>query len=566
MKIEWTDAGSFVNTAKEKIYDADVVLDIGCGIRPQNYNNPRVHICCDPHKEYLNYLQKHYASFSDLSVLKSFEVNEFCTMRKESNASYVFINADWEKAIEIFPEKSVDTVFLMDVIEHLDKDKGKKLLEKTEKIARNQFVVFTPLGFISQEHDDEDAWGMHGGELQKHRSGWMPEEFGDKYEFIACKDFHTYDAMGEKLSEPHGAFYAILNISPIKGSHKDLKHNTDEYAEAFSKLGEFILENENDPDKALKYLNYSLEFEPDFPDAVNNLGAVAWLKGEYDKALEHFKKAHKLDSGNKVYAANLADVLVSKNLISEAESIIDKYLDYFSHDVEMLSRYKAITGKEWKAKNSSITSNLEFWQKMQEDDYFENHMFYGDGNTELPLFGDDLELIPRFIELSSDMNVAVIGCGYGRETVLIGPSVKHIYGIDVNKKILDKAIKYVNKHGIYNFTPVLANAWKEEIIEPLDFVFELTVFQHLTKDLTRDYISGMADKLKPDGRMLFQFMDSEYGTEDAEMKKYEPCVNWSMEQIENAARDFNLQILKVEHRHWPQDKAYWHWVLFGKTN
>jgi cyclopropane fatty-acyl-phospholipid synthase-like methyltransferase len=565
MNITWTEPEQFIASAKEKIYDTEIVLDIGCGIRPQNYIKPRVHICCDPHKEYLDYLQKHCASFADPSIFQDFKINPFCTVEKESSSSFVFINADWESVIEMFPEKSVDTVFLMDVIEHLNKEKGKKLLEKTERIARNQFIVFTPLGFISQEHDDEDAWGMHGGELQKHRSGWLPEEFGDGYEFIVCRNFHSYDAKGNKFDEPRGAFYAILNIAPFMDKQKDINHNSDEFAEAFSKLGEYILANENDADKALKYLNYSLEYKPDYPDAINNLGAVAWLKGDKVKALEYFRKAYQLETGNRVYVANLADVLVANNLNNEAESIVDKYLDYFSHDEEMLERYKIISGKNWKKREASKTSNLEYWQKMQEENYFENHMYYGDGTSNLPLFGDDLEVIKSFIELRTDMNVAVIGCGYGRESVLLGPLVKQIYGIDVNKKILDKAVKYVNNHGVYNFIPILANTWREDIKDSLDFVFELTVFQHLTKDLTKDYISGLAEKLKPEGKMLLQFMDCEYGSDDAEMKKYEPCVNWSMEQIEDTARDFNLQILKVEHRHWPADKAYWHWVLLGKS-
>ena len=164
------------------------------------------------------------------------------------------------------------------------------------------------------------------------------------------------------------------------------------------------------------------------------------------------------------------------------------------------------------------------------------------------------------------MNVAIIGCGYGRESVLIGPHVKQIYGIDVNQKILDKAVKYVNKHGVFNFTPILADSWRRDIKEKIDLVFEVTVFQHLTRDLTKDYISGLAEKLSDNGKMLLQFLDCDYGTRDAELTAYEPTVVWEMKDIEEVANEFNLSILKFENIRWPEQNAGWHWVLFGKKH
>lgn len=77
----------------------------------------------------------------------------------------------WKDVVKIFPCTSVDTVLLVDVIEHLEKEEALDLLSKTFSIASQQVVVFTPLGFFEQDNTDGiDAWGLHGGEWQTHRS------------------------------------------------------------------------------------------------------------------------------------------------------------------------------------------------------------------------------------------------------------------------------------------------------------------------------------------------------------------------------------------------------------
>ena len=65
--------------------------------------------------------------------------------------------------------KSFDCVVALDLIEHLEKEDGFKLLEMMETIARERVVVFTPNGFVPQGEYDGNAW-------QIHLSGWSPEE------------------------------------------------------------------------------------------------------------------------------------------------------------------------------------------------------------------------------------------------------------------------------------------------------------------------------------------------------------------------------------------------------
>ncbi len=162
------------------------VLDIGPGIRPQSLVDSDTHVCFEPYAEYA-------------SILSS------------EHPQLVVVQGTWQDAVQMMPSSSVDTVVLLDVIEHLPKEDGRRLLDATVAIARSQVVVFTPLGFMAQgDLEDKDAWGLDGTDWQVHRSGWSPEDF-DGWNVWICNDFHRTDAYGRDLEVPHGAFIAILN-------------------------------------------------------------------------------------------------------------------------------------------------------------------------------------------------------------------------------------------------------------------------------------------------------------------------------------------------------------------
>ncbi len=191
--ITWLAAENLFPTVIAKLEKVDTVLDIGCGIRPQELIVPKVHICCEPFTQYIEVLQE--------------------KIKNASDRLYIIMKATCAQATMLFPKKSVDSIFLVDVIEHLPKRKALKLLKKTEEIARRQMAIFSPIGFMPQSHPDgKDAWGLNGGSWQEHKSGWLPEDFDDSWEIYASKDFHKTDNMGKILEKPYGAFWAIKNL------------------------------------------------------------------------------------------------------------------------------------------------------------------------------------------------------------------------------------------------------------------------------------------------------------------------------------------------------------------
>lgn len=80
---------------------------------------------------------------------------------------------------DAFQEKSFDCVLASDVMEHLTKEDGLKLVDAMERIARKKVVIFTPKGFLPQ-----DAYS--GNPMQRHLSGWTVFRLGgDMHEIEA---------------------------------------------------------------------------------------------------------------------------------------------------------------------------------------------------------------------------------------------------------------------------------------------------------------------------------------------------------------------------------------------
>jgi hypothetical protein len=186
-----------LEVVERNVKDAEVVLDLGAGIVPQPFvSKPLVHICVDAHRPYLDRVKREVAD----------------------DPRYVFLNARWDEVIGMLPDKSVDSVYALDFIEHLEKEDGLRMLREAERVARVQIVVYTPNGFFPQSHHPHgrDRWGMDGGLWQTHRSGWGTEDFGEGWNFVISPDFILLDEHNRPLEEPMGALWAFRDLRPVK--------------------------------------------------------------------------------------------------------------------------------------------------------------------------------------------------------------------------------------------------------------------------------------------------------------------------------------------------------------
>ena len=79
------------------------------------------------------------------------------------------VHGDVRELTRHFRPGQFDACIALDVIEHLTKPDGMKLMQAMEVIAAKKVVLFTPSGFLLQRHATND-------DLQEHLSGWEAAE------------------------------------------------------------------------------------------------------------------------------------------------------------------------------------------------------------------------------------------------------------------------------------------------------------------------------------------------------------------------------------------------------
>jgi len=88
---------------------------------------------------------------------------------QRQNTQDEIIFGDIRNLKDYFKPGQFDACIALDVIEHLPKEDGLKLIRDMESIANKKVVFFTPNGFLPQKHSADS-------DLQAHFSGWEAAE------------------------------------------------------------------------------------------------------------------------------------------------------------------------------------------------------------------------------------------------------------------------------------------------------------------------------------------------------------------------------------------------------
>jgi SAM-dependent methyltransferase len=134
-----------LNTVWRSI-DAKVrsILDIGCGRgEPMRFIGRRMQLASVGADIFFPYLKECRTKRTHAAVIQ-------CDVR------YLPFRSD-----------SFDAVLCMEVLEHMERDEGKHLLEEMERIARLQVILTTPVGYHEQTEYD-------GNPYQEHKHIWSP--------------------------------------------------------------------------------------------------------------------------------------------------------------------------------------------------------------------------------------------------------------------------------------------------------------------------------------------------------------------------------------------------------
>ena len=151
------------------------LLDAGCGVRPNigQVLGIRRNYLCDTHLASL--------------------------VEAKKDGRGIAFAAD-VKALPIKPN-SVDAVLLLQVLEHLEKDDGLKLLCTLEQVARRVIIVSTPNGYVRQD-------ALEGNLNQVHQSGWDVDELRSLgYLVMGYEGFKLFKIPGTSVCRCPSAFF-----------------------------------------------------------------------------------------------------------------------------------------------------------------------------------------------------------------------------------------------------------------------------------------------------------------------------------------------------------------------
>jgi ubiquinone/menaquinone biosynthesis C-methylase UbiE len=135
---------SFVREIRSTLRECKTVLDVGCGnCSPMRFVDEAYLVGVDGYQPALKEAREHGTH------------NEY-------------VLGDVKAIGGLFPNKRFDACVALDVIEHLEKEDGWRMLEAMERLADRRVIIFTPNGFVPQKSKN--------GDLQEHLSGWTAEE------------------------------------------------------------------------------------------------------------------------------------------------------------------------------------------------------------------------------------------------------------------------------------------------------------------------------------------------------------------------------------------------------
>ena len=151
---------TYESILSDQVKTSESVLDLGCGRNSPIKRVPEIgySVGVDGYRPYL--LQ---------------------SKREKAHGDYVLASLNHQ----CFRPRSFQTVVLLDVLEHLTKSDGYKIIEEMEKLATDKVVLFTPNGFLNQED-------YEGNILQTHLSGWTAPE-------LEKRGFKVYGVNGAKF-------------------------------------------------------------------------------------------------------------------------------------------------------------------------------------------------------------------------------------------------------------------------------------------------------------------------------------------------------------------------------
>ena len=150
MKTPTPDHSLLKYLTNEVITSGSTLLDVGCG--PRLYSNPFKETCTE--------------------IL--------CVDAWAKIEPDIVADLEKERIQDVVGGKRYDYIFMIDFIEHLDKEAGLKLIEDCKSICDKKIFLLTPMEEIWNDNHhnvlNKDLW-CYGNEYDHHKSVWESEDF-----------------------------------------------------------------------------------------------------------------------------------------------------------------------------------------------------------------------------------------------------------------------------------------------------------------------------------------------------------------------------------------------------
>lgn len=239
------------------------------------------------------------------------------------------------------------------------------------------------------------------------------------------------------------------------------------------------------------------------------------------------------------------------------------------------------------------------WESMHKNGYFERHHHYHEVDPSAPdrineemdralasldYSSDDLNLpFPYSVELEKAVKrtepvwlrkmfdipgsgLAIdIGCGYGRSMRWLCASFERVIGFDVSASAIEKARKYLadcNNVDLFvsepdQFPPGIGS-------NNADFIYAFTVFQHIPREYTARYVLNAADKLRPNGLLVFNLISGFNEGTDSGGFGVEWVIGYTRDGARALVERAGLSVERMTQWRAEGSQANWLWIAARK--
>jgi predicted TPR repeat methyltransferase len=291
-----------------------------------------------------------------------------------------------------------------------------------------------------------------------------------------------------RIDEAIAAFRQAIKINP-------------DYVLAHNNLGNALREaGENN--EAIGSFRHAVRLSPNFVLAHYNLGNALYAVGELDKAIASFRNALAVDPDNRNVLHNLAMSLMETGKTDEAAIEFKHLLELDSSNLQAKTLLAALQGEATADAHREITER--YFDNFAEN--FDHHLI------------EKLEYkTPDILNLSvrslidpedNELDVLDLGCGTGLCGPLFRDLARTLTGIDLSKKMLEKARQRdvydeLVSGDIVSFLAPARNAY--------DLLIAVDVFVYIV-DLGQIFMAA-AQALRPGGLFAFSLEAEEEGAD-----------------------------------------------------